>query len=166
MATMVLCVALALVVLAPGTAIGRLLRRLLIDLPARKLNQARPAHLAAGLVALSLAVAVIVYAKTEGMMVVAQGFPEGWAWFAMFDVATYVDAIALLALLAATVRLRAAYDVLRASTARAKRGALQFIAALKARQGRRATLAPDRNRRRTPTAPSDEDRAWPVLAPA
>jgi hypothetical protein len=164
MAAAILCACLAVAVLAPGTTIGRLLRELLIDLPARKLNQVKALHLAAGVAALGVAVAVVVYARVEGAMVLAQGVPEGLVWFATFDVATYVDAIALLALLAATVRLRAAFGALRASGERAKQGVQRFIAILRTRSNARMNRLAGRRRDTRPTSLSDEDRAWQGLA--
>ena len=83
-----LCAALGVAVLFRETPVGKLLRRLLIELPARKLDRITPTHLAAAFVTVVVIAGVIAYAKTEGMFVVAQGLPEGFVWFTMFDVAT------------------------------------------------------------------------------
>jgi hypothetical protein len=113
MPTILLCAGLAVAVLFPETPAGKLLWCLLIELPARKLARIRPTHVAVGFVALVVVIAVIAYAKAEGMFVIAQGVPEGFVWFTMFDVATYIDMLAILAMVAATVRLRATYDAMR-----------------------------------------------------
>ena len=157
-----LCAALGVAVLFPETPVGKLLRRLLIELPARKLDRITPTHLAAAFVTVVVIAGVIAYAKTEGMFVVAQGLPEGFVWFTMFDVATYIDMIALVALVAATVRFRAAYDALRSSAGRARQWALRSIEAFRARQTHGARA---RSLRRRPkkSPPAKEDGGyWPA----
>ena len=60
------------------------------------------------LAAIGTMVAVFIYANTEGAMSFASGLTEAAQWFAIFDVATYMDVIGLLVLLAASIRFRAA----------------------------------------------------------
>jgi hypothetical protein len=83
-----------------------------------------------------------------------------------FDAATYLDLIAVAWLLAATVRLRAAYDALRAVIVRAGRLARPWIRMLRLRA---ATGARSRSRRgghRAPPPPREGDGAWLAFAPS
>jgi hypothetical protein len=156
------CAAAAMVWLFPETPTGRSLRRLLVDLPARKLAQVTPAGvILALLVALAIA-AAIGLARTDGIFLVAQGLPEGIAWFATFDVATYLDVIALAWLLGAMVRLRAAYEGLRALADQAKRRAQRWIAILRVRGGMRSRSR--RTDRKLPPPAQEEEPAWPAPA--
>ncbi len=164
MATILLCAALAVVLLAPETPVGKWPRYLLVEWPAHKLAQVRPAHLAAWCVGLSVILLIVAYAKTEGATLVAMGVPDAFTWFTMFDVAVYLDAIAIVALVAATVRLRASYDVLRSWAVRARQWALRFIGASRPRQSHGARRRSLRSRPKGSPSPKDEDGAWAVLA--
>lgn len=156
------CAAAAMAWLFPDTPTGRSLRHLLVDLPARKLAQLTPGAVIFALLVVLAIAAAIGLARTDGIFLVAQGLPEGIAWFATFDVATYLDVIALAWLLTATVRLRMAYDGLRALAARARRVARPWTTALRVRRARART----RSRRPAgkPLRPSrDEEPGWPGL---
>jgi hypothetical protein len=156
------CAAAAVAWLFPDTPAGRALRRLLVDLPARKLAQLTAGRVIFALLVMLAIAAAIGFAKTDGIALLAQGLPDGIAWFATFDVATYLDVIAIAWLLAAAVRLRAAYDGLRTLAARARRLAQPWIKMLRLRK----TGARSRSRRpgEKPPPPREDDRAWPALA--
>jgi hypothetical protein len=158
------CAVAAMAWLFPETPTGRSLRRLLVDLPARKLAQLTPGHVIfALLVAIAIALAIGLF-RTDGIFLVAQGLPEGIAWFATFDVATYLDVIALAWLLAAMVRLRAAYDGLRALADQAKRLAQRWVAVLRVR-GRAGARTRSRRAAGKPPRPlRDEEPGRPALA--
>jgi hypothetical protein len=150
--------------LFPDTPAGRSLRRLLVDLPARKLAQLKPgAVIFALLVVLALALAIGLF-RSDAIFLVAQGLPEGIAWFATFDVATYLDVIALAWLLAAMVRLRAAYQGLRALADQAKRLARRWIAMMRIRGRAGARTRSRRAGGKPPRPPRDEESGWPTPA--
>ena len=127
MLTVLLCAAMMFAWLCPQTPLGRMLRRLLVEWPARKLAALDPRKmlpkLTAGrvlllLLVLSALALVVAVARADVTMFLAQGMPEGIAWFATFDVAAYLDVIALALVLGATVRVRAIYAALKAWVAR------------------------------------------------
>ena len=154
---------LAVAVLLPDTPLGKMIRELLIDGPARKLKTFRRPHWVAVAAAIAMMAAFVVYAKTEGMMIFAGGLPEAICWFAFFDIATYIDVIALLALLAATVRFRAAYLALQSAALAAWRWVLTRLRGLGSPRHARA-------RRRRPTRclgrgrSNDEEERWRLSA--
>jgi hypothetical protein len=112
-------------------------------------------------VMLAIALAIGLF-RTDSVFLVAQGLPEGIAWAATFDVVTYLDVIALAWLLAAVVRLRAAYEGLQALADQAKRLTRRLIATLRIRGGMRSR-ARRADRKRLPPA-RDEEAAWPAAA--
>jgi len=105
--------ALGAMLLFPQTTTGRALRRLLVEAPAAALNRLRRGHLAlVALVGVMLAIALAM--GREGFIVAGQ-VPEAIAWFAAFDIATYVDVIALGLIVATAVRLKSAVAFARAA---------------------------------------------------
>lgn len=158
------CAVAATAWLFPDTPAGRSLRRLLVDLPARKLAQLTPGAVIFALLIVLAIAGAIGLARTDGIFLVAQGLPDGIAWFATFDVAAYLDVIALAWLLAAMVRLRTAYDALRALAAQARRLAQLWIAMLRVR-GRAGASTRSRRAGGKPPPPSrDDEPGWPALA--
>jgi hypothetical protein len=156
MLTTVFCATLAIALLFPETTAGKLLRRLLIELPARKLDQLTPARIAFGLlIAAAIALAIVV-AKIEGLILSAQAIPEGLVWFAAFDVATYIDVIGLVLLVAATVRFRTAYQAIRSAAARARQWAAHCVGAIRERLQYGARDRSHRTRRKGSPPPKDE----------
>ena len=146
---------MAAIALWPQTPAGRFLRRWLVEAPARKLT---PGVMIFGAFLLLAVVGALAWGKTEGLIVAAQG-GDAIAWFAAFDVGTYIDVIAVAWLLAATVRLRAVAKAAQSALARARRFASARMIALRSRAPRR----PRRSGRRTPP-PADDGRGWAGLA--
>ena len=160
------CAAVVMGLLFPETAFGALLRRWLVVLPAEKLSRLTLGRLVFGLLVLVFIAGVIALAKTDGLIVIAQGIPEVASWFAVFDIATYVDVIALTLLLGASVRFRAVSEAMRSAAARARQWGRRCGAIL-----RRASILFARSRaRRTrpsvtrPKRDEGEDRPAPVFA--
>jgi hypothetical protein len=146
----------------PQTPMGRALRLMLIEWPARQLARLNPGKvlpkLTAGRVLLALLVVfavgtVILIARQDVLMFLAQGLPEGVAWFAAFDVASYLDVIALGVVLSATVRLRSIYVALKARVARSALGRL-------VRRGRGARSRSLRPERAQQPPSNDDESAW------
>jgi hypothetical protein len=163
MLTLLFCAAFAIALLFPETRAGKLLRDLLIDLPARQLARLTPVRIMFGVLVIAAIAGLIAFAKTDGLIVVAQGVPETVTWFAAFDVATYVDVIGLLLLIGATIRMRAAF---RASCAVATRSWQWLMhCAKRLHFNRHGAMERRRRTRKTTRPPSDEDdRGW--CAPA
>ncbi|MDB5477201.1 MAG: hypothetical protein JWP49_2712 [Phenylobacterium sp.] len=139
--------------LAPGTPIGRPLKRALVDWPAQRLSRVRPGVVLLVLLLTAASVALIAVAKLDGAFLVAQGLPEALGALAAFDVATYLDMLAIGGLFAASVRLRAVKAVVRSVVARLR---VTRRAAPLARAARSRPAAP-------PPANSD-DEGWPGFA--
>jgi hypothetical protein len=106
---------------------------------------------------------VLAYAKEEGTFVIAQMVPEGFVWLTMFDIGAYIDVIALVAIVAATVRLRATFAALRSSAERARQWLLRSIAALRGRHASGARARSLRSRPRTPPPAKGDNGDWPAL---
>jgi hypothetical protein len=160
------CAAVAVLVFWPETGCGRFLRRGLVDAPARMFARLTPGGVLFALFVVLAIGAVIGLAKTDAVFVLAQGAPEGIAWLVTFDVATYLDLIAVAWLLAAAVRLRSAYEALRAVIVRANCLARPWIRMLCLRG---ATGARSRSRRRghrAPPPPREREWAWLAFAPS
>jgi hypothetical protein len=117
------CAALAVIVmrLAPHSAAGLVLRRLLVEAPARWLSGLRRAHVILVILSLLALWAAVAIARTEGAPLVAQGMPEAMTWILSLDVASYMDAVAIAFLLAAGVRVKALKTVARAAIDRVLR---------------------------------------------
>jgi hypothetical protein len=149
----------------PQTPVGQALQGLMVEWPARQLakldlREALPKRTSgrvALIVPILLAVLIaFVVAHNDGLVFLAQGMPEGIAWFATFDIATYLDVIALGLVLGATVRLRALYGAFKTWLARSAIG----------RWVRRAPAARSRSprpERKAPPASNDDGPAWADL---
>jgi hypothetical protein len=139
--------------LAPDTPLGRQLRRALVDGPAERLSRIRPGVVLLVLLLAAVSVALIALARSDGAFLAAQGLPEAVGALAAFDVATYLDVLAIGWLFAASVRLRAVKAVVRSAVARLR---VMRRAAPRARARRSRPAAP-------PPANSD-DEGWPAFA--
>ncbi len=149
-----LCLALAIAGLCPETPIGRELKRLLIEAPAGKLSRIRRSHVVIALAFVAMAAVLILIGGREGMWLAGGYVPEGIAWAAAFDIATYLDVFALVWLATATVRLRAVWRFAKTALRHAVRGPV-WLAGRVAARGRTA-------RKPRPSSPSakDDDGGW------
>jgi hypothetical protein len=159
MAIMLLCAVLGVAMLFPETPLGRVVRRVLID----PLTRMSPASMMAGFAVVVVVAGLIAYARAEGLMVVGGGLPDALAWFTMFDIATYIDVIALVALVAASVRLRAAYAALRSCAVRARAWLRLGVGAFRQGLGARARAHRPRPKASRPGG-RDPDEPAPAFA--
>jgi hypothetical protein len=155
MLAIILCAALAVAVMAPQTPLGKAIRAL-TEAPARRLASLRRAHWVAAAVALGLIAGLILYARATGVWLAAVGLPEALSWFAVFDIATYMDVLGVLLLVAATVRLRATY----AAVCAAARACRRVIVSVR----RRVHAAVRRSPRRPRRSADGSDRPWLAIA--
>lgn len=88
-------------------------------------------------------------AKVEGLALGGPMLAEGLAWATAFDIAAYVDAIAVMAIIAATVRMRMVWPVLRSAIRRM----IRLLRSVRRRGAHRAT----RPRRPRPNKPRADD---------
>lgn len=139
--------------LMPETAVGRALRRVMIDLQNAVIARFTPGKLLLIVCFALIVAAVIAIARADVMLLVAQGLPEAIGWFFTFDVVTYLDVMALAWLLAATVRLRAVAQPLSPWVARVRRGVAVMRLSSRSRRARRLVRKP------APKS-SDDDGGW------
>jgi hypothetical protein len=105
-AVMVLVMLLAV----SDSALGRSVRSALGSL---RLPRVTPGRVALLLFVFAAVALVMMWVKGEGLALIGPAIPEALAWFAAFDVAAYLDVIAVMAVLAVTVRFRAARAMVR-----------------------------------------------------
>jgi hypothetical protein len=149
-----LCLALAIAGLCPETPIGRVLKELLIDAPARKLAKIRRSHVLIAVAIVAMTAVLILIGGREGMFLVSGYVPEGIAWVAAFDIATYLDVFAVIWLAAATVRLRAIWTFAKTVLRHAVRGPAGLVGRIASR-GRRVRKA-----RPSSLPANDDDGGW------
>lgn len=131
---------------ADGTPVGRTLRRILLEAPARWCNRWSRGEVVLVLGFVAAAVAIVWVMETEGAVVFGMMAPEAIAWASMFEIGTLVD----VALTSATV-----FTALRV------RGLRSWVAA---RLHRRV---PRTRRTRRPARPAaNDDGGGPALARA
>ena len=145
MLTWIFAAVVGALLLFPQSFAGRALRRLLVEKPAEALSRLRRGHL--GLVVLLAAMGAAAVALGREGVVIAGQTPEVVAWFAAFDIATYVEVFATAVVLIATVRLKEVAGAVRVALGRV----LAF------RRAPRSVRRP--TRRRTPPADPDGP-AW------
>jgi hypothetical protein len=157
--------AIAVALRFPDTPGGKLVKHLLVDAPARL-----AAQLTFGRIVVFLFVALIIgalfaLAKTDGLMMAGQAAPEGLAWLATFDVATWADTVALVMLIGAVGRLRGSWAFAANAVRRLCEGAITQVAT--GLKGLRVAANTRSRRRRRPGSPPPEtDRdGWPVFGP-
>ena len=141
----------------PTTGVGRVLNRLLVETPARRLNALSPGRIAfyaalgaAGLILFGLF-------ELEGLRLFSLFTPELILWFGMFDVAVFLDVFILAAALSATARFRA----VRAALAQGRR---QIAASLRLRPTAKPRAPKARPVRVKKTRSTDPDPGWAVFA--
>lgn len=97
---------LLVLVAYPTTALGRTFRRLLVDLPAHRLNSVTLGQIvfycALGLSGLIL----FLLLETEGVRLFTFMAPDLIVWFTVFDVSLFLDVMILGIMLSATTRVR------------------------------------------------------------
>jgi hypothetical protein len=139
---------LAVMLLSPGGTVGGALRRALVEAPARALNRLRRGQVIFfALLALSgLGLAWLF--EADGLRLFGFMLPDLMVWFAVFDVAVFIDALLIAgAILAAN----------GVSGVRARLAILPgVVAGVVARRTRRAR-SPRRARSRPPGGSADDD---------
>ncbi|CAL1690414.1 hypothetical protein MMB232_00537 [Brevundimonas subvibrioides] len=111
----------------PDTEIGRALNRWLVEAPARGLNRLRRGRIAFYALLAMGGVGLVVLFEADGMRLFGFMLPDTLAWFALFDVGVFVDALLIAGTIAATNGIRAiraqAIAVPRLVRTMARRGA-------------------------------------------
>lgn len=106
--TVVTLMAVAVIGLFPETGVARLLRRWLVEGPARWLNRAAVWRVAffGGLVTVGVAMTVLF--EVEGLLVYGMMAPEIVVWATLFDIGLMIDAFLITAAVLASNGLKVA----------------------------------------------------------
>jgi len=135
--------------IAPDTPTGRFLHRLLVEAPAARLSRITRGHVLLAM-AMALAVGIAMWLMGgDGLGMLAMAAPEIGAWIAMFEVTTWIDVVAAIALASSATRVRMVAAQMRAMLSR-----------WRVRPGTRSGRA-RRKRRPVRPAPSNDDDARP-----
>jgi hypothetical protein len=157
----VVFVVLALAFWFPETRIGGALRRWLIDAPVRGLDRLKRGHFLFALLILTALAAAYAIGREAGVLVAGQAAADGVAYAMVFDLATWLDVMAIALAIAATVRLR---ETIRFAVLQARRLARRCAGAFRTSL---APLARSRARRSRPTPRprrgEDPDRPAPAF---
>ena len=139
MLLIVLLGVLVTLIVFPETPAARMLHRFLIEPPARRMSRVRFGHMLFGVALTVIGAILFLMFEGEGLRVFGMMAPEVATWFAMFDVALFIDVFAVALALGATNRLRAVRD--------------QIIAGIRLVPGHiRSTLSGRRQRARRDTS--------------
>lgn len=142
------------------TATGRWLRAALVDPVARRLNRVRAGQAVGVAVLTVVAAAAFLLFEVEGLRLIGLAAPEVIGWFALFDVAVFVEAMVAASALAASRGLKGLRDRVGLLTRVAARSVLRLRRMARGVRARRVT-GPRRPRRLDDPDPS----AW-TYAPA
>ena len=142
---------LATLIVFPETPPARALHRFLVEPIARRLNRVRFGHVVFGAALLLIGALLFMGLADEGLKLFSLFAPEAVSWFAMFDVAMFLDVFALAVAIAATTRLKAMRDHI---VARIRTAVTQTRLAL--RSGRQRARR-DKSTTARPTASDDPD---------
>ena len=138
----------AVVAVFSDSAIGRALRESL-----RRFKAPRPTrgHFAVAILLIVFATTLVAVLKSDGLALAARTLPDGMAWIAAFDVATYLDVVMLAALATLALRLRLVWTFVRGAASLCARAFRAVLNQRGARTHRRPRAAPSK---------SDDDEGW------
>ena len=138
----VLYAAVFVAVVYPDTATGKAIRNVLVAITNRIGSHLTWARVLFAVAVICAVVAAIDVIGRDGIQMFAAAAPEVIAWFVAFDIATYIDVMALAWALAALVRVRTLAQTARSSWTKIKRRLV--------RQFARARRSTRQHTRRTP----------------
>ena len=134
----------ATLAIAPETAIGRALHRLMVARPASTLTRLNRGHIVVVLVLLTVSLLLLWAAGGDGLKVIAMGTPETVTWLTTFEISAYVDALIAISAAATSVRLQGSPR--------------RLIEAISTRLGfRKVRVRAIRNRRGQRSSPANDD---------
>ncbi len=113
--TIALIFLLAVAAIFSDTAIGRVLRE---SLSRFRLPRPTLGWVVISLLLIASAATLFAFLKADGLALAARVAPEAIAWFAGFDVATYLDVVAIAALAGLALRLRVVWTFIRSAGSR------------------------------------------------
>ncbi|RUT27183.1 hypothetical protein C0V97_02935 [Asaia sp. W19] len=100
------------------TPTGQLLRRWMVDLPAKALNRLRRWHLMLAVGLVGLGCLLIWYGGNDGLRVASMTLPDMFSWFTTIEVSTYVDVLTALVAASLLTKVRCTWVVIETSLLR------------------------------------------------
>jgi hypothetical protein len=94
----------ATLICAARTPIGRLLNRLIVEVPATALNRVEPGHIALAMIVTMLIVMHLNAGDTDPIRMVAMFAPDIALWLVSIEISAIVEALAALTAAAAALR--------------------------------------------------------------
>lgn len=140
----------------PDTQVGRILRRWLVEAPARSLARFSPRRLVGPALLAAIGLFLFLLFEAEGLRLFAMALPEVVAWAVMFDVTVTLDLLAALLVVSGGARLRPVADRLR----RMRSGAVRTFSAARRRTAR--AIRAVASRRPSPSK-HDDPEPWAAL---
>ncbi|WHU01200.1 hypothetical protein [Sphingomonas sp. NIBR02145] len=137
-----------MLVLAEGTPIGRMLRRVLVEWPAARLARIERGAVITWALLGVIGLLCFWFLEEDGLRLFTMAMPEIAGWVSMFEISALVDALVVTAAAASTLRL----------------GAVRGWVAARLPIGRRATRARRVRPVRREASNDDEDGAGLALA--
>lgn len=101
---------LATLIIFPETPIAKALHRFLVESLERRISRLRLGHLLLGVALTTVGAVLFMMFEGEGLRLFGMIAPEVATWFAVFDVALFIDVFAMAVAVAATTRLKAVRD--------------------------------------------------------
>lgn len=92
---------------ARGTPIGRLLHRVMVEIPAAAINSTTRGHMLLAAGAFGFICIVAWFGEADGLRMLGMAVPDAAAWVTTFEITAYLDVIAALVAASAATRLKA-----------------------------------------------------------
>lgn len=138
---------LAVTALSRDSAVGRVLRRGLVEAPARALNRIRPGRVVFFALLAAFGIAMALLFQADGLRLFGFLLPDLMVWFAVFDVGVFIEAL----LIGGTVLAANGLGAARAGASALHRGIARLVT-------RRVARAPRTQRARSrPTGKTVDD---------
>ncbi len=92
---------------ARGTPVGRLLHRVMVEMPAAAINSTTRGHMLLAAGAFGFTCIVAWFGEADGLRMLGMAVPDAAAWVTTFEIAAYLDVAAALVAVSMATRLRA-----------------------------------------------------------
>jgi len=136
---------------APETAIGKAMRRMLIDRPAARLTRFSRGDAAVMFLLLMAAAMVTLVGEGDGVRLLTLAAPDVAIWITTFEVSAYLDIVMALAATVSSLRVRGVLA--------------RYLGVLGRRPAAKARKRATRSRKARPAAAdNDDDRHRPAIA--
>ncbi|MBD8546667.1 hypothetical protein [Sphingomonas sp. CFBP 8760] len=92
---------------ARGTPVGRLLHRVMVEIPAATINSTTRGHMLLAAGAFGFICIVTWFGEADGLRMLGMAVPDAAAWVTTFEITAYLDVISALIAVSTATRLRA-----------------------------------------------------------